>query len=144
MNIHGTKTPWDTTKIGFVTNFDPSFYTPEQAQMKFNALLKDKLKQMNTRTKTKIPHFRMIFSSPKMRNKETIISISTKAYAIEVKHEDSIQMLLVLKSLFRDTPTFVPFTMRTNSPKVSRRPSNSKHNSLLPTGPLSSNTCTQT
>lgn len=107
---------WDTTKIGFVTNFDPSFYTPDQAQMKFHELLKEKIKQMSTRTKTKIPHFRMTFSSPKMRI-ENNHTVSTKAYAIEVKHEDITKMLLVLKSLLQDTNTFVPFTLRSKFPE---------------------------
>ena len=107
---------WDTTKIGFVTNFDPSFYTPDQAQMKFNELLKEKVKLLNTRTKTKIPQFRMTFSSPKIRSENNNI-ISTKAYAIEVKHDDTTNMLQVLKSLLRDTPVFVPFNMRNKFPE---------------------------
>jgi hypothetical protein len=106
---------WDTTKIGFVTNLDPRFYTPDQAQMKFNKLLKEKIKQLNTRTKMKIPHFRMIFSSPKIRSENQ--TTTTKAYAIEVKHEDTTNMLQILKSLLRDTPTFVPFTMRNKFPE---------------------------
>jgi hypothetical protein len=48
---------------------------------------------------------------------ENNCTVSTKAYAIEVKHEDTTKMLLVLKSLLRDTPTFVPFTMRSKFPE---------------------------
>ena len=47
---HWNEDTWDTNKIGFVTKLDPSFYTPEQAHMKFTELLKDKIK------KTRNPH----------------------------------------------------------------------------------------
>jgi hypothetical protein len=107
---------WDTSKIGFVTKLDPSFYNPEQAHTKFTELLKEKIKKLETRTKIKIPLFRMVFASPKIRNSSNQ-TISTKAYAIEVKHEDTQAMLQTLKSLLRDTPVFVPFSMRHKFPE---------------------------
>ena len=78
---------WDTTKIGFVTKMDPNFYNPDQAHTKFTDYLKDQIKKIQGRTKIKIPQFRMVFSSPKIRN-DTNQTISTKAYAIEVKYDD--------------------------------------------------------
>jgi hypothetical protein len=106
---------WDTTKIGFVTKLDPNFYNPEQAYTKFTSYLKEQIKQLQGRTKIKIPKFRMVFSSPKIRNDKNQ-TISTKAYAVEVKHEDAMLMLQTLKSLLRDTPVFVPFSMRNKFP----------------------------
>jgi hypothetical protein len=85
---HWNEDTWDTNKIGFVTKLDPSFYNPEQAHTKFTDLLKDKIKKLETRTKIKIPLFRMVFASPKIRNDRNQ-TISTKAYAIEVKHEET-------------------------------------------------------
>jgi len=112
---HWTEDTWDTNKIGFVTKLDPSFYTPDQAHTKFTELLKEKIKKLETRTKIKIPLFRMVFASPKIRNSNNQ-TISTKAYAIEVKHEDTQAMLQTLKSLLRDTPVFVPFSMKYKFP----------------------------
>jgi hypothetical protein len=113
---HWNEDDWDTTKIGFVTKLDPNFYNPEQAQMKFTDYLKEQIKKIHGRTKLKIPQFRMIFSSPKIRNDKNQTT-STKAYAVEVKHNDSTLMLQTLKSLLRDTPVFVPFTMRNKFPE---------------------------
>jgi hypothetical protein len=113
---HWNEDTWDTNKIGFVTKLDPSFYNPDQAHTKFTELLKEKIKKLETRTKIKIPLFRMVFASPKIRNTSNQ-TISTKAYAIEVKHEDTQAMLQTLKSLLRDTPVFVPFSMRHKFPE---------------------------
>jgi hypothetical protein len=59
---------WDTTKIGFITKLDPNFYNPDQAHMKFTDYLKEQIKKTQGRTKIKIPQFRMVFSSPRIRN----------------------------------------------------------------------------
>ena len=107
---------WDTTKIGFITKLDPNFYNPDQAHMKFTDYLKERIKKIQGRTKIKIPQFRMVFSSPRIRNDKNQV-ISTKAYAIEVKQNDSTLMLQILKSLIRDKPVFVPFSMRNKYPE---------------------------
>jgi hypothetical protein len=107
---------WDTTKIGFVTKLDPNFYNPDQAHMKFTDHLKEQIKKTQGRTKIKIPQFRMVFSSPRIRNDKNQ-TISTKAYAIEVKQNDLTPMLQILKSLLRNTPVFVPFSMRNEFPE---------------------------
>ena len=113
---HWNEDTWDTNKIGFVTKLDPSFYNPDQAHTKFTELLKEKVKKLETRTKIKIPLFRMVFASPKIKNDRNQ-TISTKAYAIEVKYEETQTMLQILKSLLRDTPVFVPFSMRHKFPE---------------------------
>ena len=115
---HWTETDWDTVSIGFVTNIDPGFYNSEQAQARFHKILKDKYNATGalSRTKTKIPKFKMIFSSPSINSGPQQRRVSTKAYAIEVKHEDQILMIQVLKTLLRDTPTFVPYSMRYKYP----------------------------
>jgi hypothetical protein len=85
--------------------------------MKFTNYLKDQTKKIQGRTKIRIPQFRMVFSSPKIRN-DSNQTISTKAYAIEVKFKDSIPMLQTLKSLLSTTPSvFVPFSMRNKFPE---------------------------
>lgn len=106
-----TETQWDTTRIGFVTNYDPRFFNRTQAAAKFNEFLHSK----QLAKKTKIPLFRMVvFTSPKV--KHSTHTVSTKAYAIEVLQETSVQMLLILKTLLNSTPVFVPYTLRRKFP----------------------------
>jgi hypothetical protein len=103
-----TESQWETTRIGFITNYDPSFYNRTQAAAKFNAFLH------SLPGKTKIPKFRLVFTSPQVRHPTH--TVSTKAYAIEVLQEDSSSMLQVLKSLLNDTPAFVPYSYRKKYP----------------------------
>lgn len=68
---------WDTTRLGWITTINPTFYNREQAQSKFNEMLHSKL----LAKKVKIPTFRMSFVSPTIKIGEN--TISTKAYAVE-------------------------------------------------------------
>jgi hypothetical protein len=107
-----TETQWNTTRIGFVTNYDPSFYNRTQAQIKFNKYLHSKHQSKKNK---KIPLFRMVFTSPQV--KHSTHTVSTKAYAVEVLQEDAIQMTTVLRELLiTDTTAFVPYTMRHKYP----------------------------
>jgi hypothetical protein len=107
-----TETQWDTTRIGFVTNHDPSIYNRTQAQIKFNAYLHAQPQVK----KSKIPLFRMVFSSPQV--KHGTHTVSTKAYAIEVLQADAVQMVTILKALLTaDTTAFVPYSMRHKYPE---------------------------
>jgi hypothetical protein len=106
-----TETQWDTTRLGFVTNYDPSFFNRTQAAAKFNEFLHSR----SLAKKTKVPLFRMVFTSPQV--KHSTHTVSTKAYAIEVLHEDSVQMLQVLKTLLSSTPVFVPYSLRRKYPE---------------------------
>jgi hypothetical protein len=106
-----TETQWDTTRLGFVTNYDPSFFNRTQAAAKFNEFLHSQ----QLAKKTKIPLLRMEFTLPQV--KHTTHMVSTKAYAIEVLQEDSVQMLQVLKALLNSTPVFVPYSLRQKIPE---------------------------
>jgi hypothetical protein len=106
-----TETQWDTTRIGWITTINPTYYNREQAHIKFNEVLHSKL----LAKKVKIPKFRMSFVSPTVKKDGN--NISTKAYAVEIMAEDSVQMLLVLKTLLSDSMTsFVPYSMRGKYP----------------------------
>jgi hypothetical protein len=96
-----SETEWETTRICFVTNMDPSFYNCTQAHQKFNEMISGRSALKSTR-KLKIPQFRMVFSSPKVRHASH--TVSTKAYAIEVMQDTAAPMLDVLQTLFRETP----------------------------------------
>ena len=115
---HWLETEWDTVSIGFVTNLDPSFYTNQQAEAKFYSTLKKKYDDHAAlgRHKVKIPQFKMIFSSPTITTNQQR-RVSTKAYAIEVRQEDQLQMIQILKTLLRETATFVPYSMRYKYPE---------------------------
>ncbi len=104
------ETQWDTTRVGFVTGHDPSFFNRSQAAAKFNANLHSKL----LAKKIKIPIFRFAFTSSQVRH--TTHTVSTKAYAVKVLSEDSVMMLQVLKTLLGTTPEFVPYTLRRKYP----------------------------
>ena len=104
------ETQWDTSRVGFVTGHDPSFFNRSQAAAKFNAHLHSKL----LAKKIKISIFRFVFTSPQVRH--TTHTVSTKAYAIEVLSSDSVMMLQVLKSLVGTTAEFVPYTLRRKYP----------------------------
>ncbi|KAI2512753.1 hypothetical protein MHU86_1541 [Fragilaria crotonensis] len=105
------ETQWDTTRLGFVTGHDPSFFNRSQAAAKFNTHLHSK----PLANKIKIPIFRFVFTSPQIRH--ATHTVSTKAYAIEVLSEDSVKMLQVLKSLVGTTPEFAPYTLRRKYPE---------------------------
>ena len=108
-----TENQWDTTRLGWITTINPTFYNREQAQIKFNALLHSKF----LAKKVKIPPFRMTFVSPTVQLDGK--TISTKAYAIEVLSEDSVMMMQILKTLLgaSDT-TFVAYSMKGNFPNA--------------------------
>jgi hypothetical protein len=102
---------WDTTRAGFVTGHDPSFFNRSQAAAKFNANLHSKL----LAKKIKIPIFQFAFTpSPQVRH--ITHTVSTKAYAVKVLSKDSVMMLQVLKTLLRTTPEFVPYTLHCKDP----------------------------
>jgi hypothetical protein len=64
----------------------------------------------------KIPVFRLVFVSPTVKT-DANHAVSTKAYAIEILTENSVQMLLVIKTLLGEQKTsFVPYSMRAKFP----------------------------
>jgi hypothetical protein len=109
-----SETEWETTRIGFVTNMDPSFYNRTQAHQKFNEMIAVR-SALQSQRKLKIPQFRLAFSSPKVNHASH--TVSTKAYAIEVMQDNAVPMLEVLNTLFNGTPTFVAYNLRRKFPE---------------------------
>jgi hypothetical protein len=108
------ETQYDTTRIGWITNLNPSFYNREQAHIKFNAFLNSKLTGLTK--KWKIPQYRMVFVSPSAKN-ENGQTVSTKAYAIEVLEEDAVQTMQVIKTLIGEQLNmFVPYSLKAKFP----------------------------
>jgi hypothetical protein len=100
-----SETEWDTTRVRFVTNLDPSFYNCTQAHQKFSEILYTQ----ELARKAKIPQFCMVFASPQVCHASH--TVSTKAYAVEVLQENAAMMLQVLQTLLQNTPTFVPYSL---------------------------------
>ena len=108
------ETIWNTTQLGFIVGLDPQFYDPEQAAER---LAQDIKKHIIG--KPKIPHFRMAFCTPVAKiNDKGNTSVRTKAYAIETEKVNSMEMLSLLKKVYRETGEFVPFQMRSKYPEA--------------------------
>jgi hypothetical protein len=105
---------WDTSRIGWITTIDPTYYNREQAHIKFNNLLHSKLATL--KKKVKIPMFCMAFTSPSTKKDGN--NVSTKAYAIEILAENSVQMLQTFKTLLvgDKMAVFVPYSMKGKFP----------------------------
>ena len=109
-----SETEYDTTRIGWITNLNPTYYNREQAQIKFNTFLNTRLAGLTK--KVKIPQYRMVFVSPTTKT-ETGKTVTTKAYAIEVLSEDAVQSLQAIKSLLGDNVNmFVTYSMKSKFP----------------------------
>jgi hypothetical protein len=105
---------FDLTRIGWITSINPTYYIREQAQIKFNNLLHSTLTTLTR--KMKIPVFRLVFVSPMVKTDDDQ-TVSTKAYAIENLTENSVQMLLVIKTLLGEQKTsFVPYSTKAKFP----------------------------
>jgi hypothetical protein len=102
------ETDWDTIQLGFMFGIDPSFYDVDQATAKINADLQKEF------PRNKIPQFRLVFASPKVKFGRN--TYSTKAYAIESQRSTSREMISILKTVFKSTGAFVPFQMRQKHP----------------------------
>ena len=87
-----------------------------QAQVKCNTELRKRAEVTTANPKRiKIPQFRMVFSSVRA-DTQTGQKVATKAYSVEVCNADIILMMQTLKSYLKDTPVFVPYTMRRKFP----------------------------
>ena len=102
------ETEWDTIQLGFMFGIDPSFYDVDQATAKITADLQKEL------ARNKIPKFRLVFTSPKVKYGRA--TYSTKAYAIESQRSTSRELTAILKTAFKSTGAFVPFQMRQKHP----------------------------
>ncbi|KAI2498957.1 hypothetical protein MHU86_15520 [Fragilaria crotonensis] len=104
---------WNTTHLGFMVGLDPQYYDVDQATMKINNDIHQKF------PRTKIPAFRLVFSTPQIRNDQ--FYAVTKAYAIETEKANSLNMMQILKTTYQDTATYVPFQLRSKHPEAYAR-----------------------
>ncbi len=99
---------WDVQQLGFITGFNPKYYSNERATNMFRARL------CNALPRKKIPKFQVVLKSHRINHKER--TSSTQAYTIEVPTHVSSQMIPILKEVTQNTKEFVPFQMRKRNP----------------------------
>jgi hypothetical protein len=109
-----SETDWETTQLGFLYGVDPQFYDIDQATTKFTDTLRQALQR------TKIPKFRLVYCSPKIKSAKGQV-VRTKAYAIETMRVDREELNKLLKVAYKDSGTFVPFQMRARHPEAFER-----------------------
>ena len=106
-----SETDWDTNQLGFFYGIDPQFYDLDHATCKIQEVFKKNVPQ------AKVPKFRLVFCSPKVRtSRGNNRTIRTKVYAIETLQKDRDEMTQLLKRAYKDNDTFVPFQMRSRHP----------------------------
>lgn len=109
-----SETDWETTQLGFIYGLDPQFYDIDQATTKFTNTLRQALPRM------KIPKFRLVYCSPKIKTAKGRI-VRTKAYAVETLRADRDELSKQLKEAYKESGTFVPFQMRSRHPDAFER-----------------------
>ncbi len=104
---------WNTTHLGFMVGINPQYYDLDQATMKINDDIHKKF------PRTKVPPFRLVFSTPQIRTDQ--FHAVTKAYAIETEKSNSLSMMQILKTTYQDTAAFVSFQLRSKHPEAYTR-----------------------
>ena len=101
---------WDLHQVGFVTSFNPKYYSDTRVTNMFrNRLIK-------ALPKAKIPKFQMVFKTHRIDHNGR--KSNTQAYAIEVPTHMSPQLIPSIKAATKDTKEFVPFQMRRRNPEA--------------------------
>ena len=101
---HWDEQEWDLQQIGFVTGYNPKYYTNERVTTMFRARLAKAM------PKAKIPKFVMVLKTHRITHNER--KSTTQAYTIEVPSHTTQQMVPILKEATKDTKEFVTFRMR--------------------------------
>ena len=101
---------WDIQQVGFVTGFNPKYYSPERATTLFrNRLCK-------AMPRAKVPKFQLVLKTHRITYQDR--TSSTQAFAIETPSASVPQLLPIIKEVTKDTKEFVPFQMRRKNPEA--------------------------
>ena len=102
------KHEWDLHQVGFVTSFNPKYYSDNRVTNMFrNRLIK-------ALPKAKIPTLQKVLKSHCIDHNGR--KSGTQAYAIDVPTHMSPQLIPLIKEVTKDTKEFVPFQMRRRNP----------------------------
>jgi hypothetical protein len=99
---------WDVQQIGFVTGYNPKYYSPERATTLVRARL------CKAMPRAKVPKFQMVLKSHKINHQGRISS--TQAYTIEVPTNSVAQLIPIIKDVTKDTKEYVAFQLRRKNP----------------------------
>ncbi|KAI2495318.1 hypothetical protein MHU86_19217 [Fragilaria crotonensis] len=106
-----TEDVWNTTQLGFIQGLDPQYYDLAHATSKVATELK-----RHFPSKTKLPKFYLAFCTPTIKYKGK--DFRTKAYAIETEKSTSMEMLKILKLVYRESTDFTSFQLRNKHPEA--------------------------
>ena len=101
---------WDVQQIGFVTGFNPKFYTPERVITSFRARL------CKAKPKAKVPKFQMVLKTHRITHQER--TSTTQAFTIEVPTNSMPQLLTIIKEVTKKTKEYVAFQMCHRNPEA--------------------------
>ena len=101
---------WDLQQIGFVTGFNPKYYSNERVTAMFRTRL------IKATPRKKIPKFQMVLKSHRIDHNGR--KSNTQAYAIEVPTHAIPQLIPLLKEATNATKEFVTFQMRRRNPEA--------------------------
>ena len=101
---------WDVQQIGFVTGYNPKFYTPERVTRSFRARI------CKAKPKAKVPKFQMVLTTHKITHQGR--TSSTQAFTVEVASNTIPQLLSIIKDVTKETKEYVAFQMRRRNPEA--------------------------
>ena len=100
---------WDVQQIGFVTGFNPKYYTPERVTKSVRAYI------CKAMPKAKVPKFHAVLKSHKITHQGR--TSSTQAFTLEVPTHSVSQLLPIIKDVTKDTKEYVAFQLRRRNPE---------------------------
>ena len=107
---HWDEHEWDLQQIGFVTGYNPKYYTNDRVTNMFrNRLTK-------AQPRVKVPKFTMVLKSHRITYNGR--KSNTQAYTIEVPSHTAKQLIPIIKESTKDTKEFVTFQMRRRNPEA--------------------------
>ena len=101
---------WDVQQIGFVTGFNPKFYTSERARDVFRARI------CRAAPRAKAPKFQFVLNSQRIQFNDR--TSSTQAFSVEVPSHQSPQLVEALKAVTTTSRAFASSKMRRKSPEA--------------------------
>jgi hypothetical protein len=101
---------WDVQQIGFVTGFNPKYYTPA----KVTSDIHTRLTQSNGMPRAKVPKFQTVLKTHKILHKGR--TSSTQAFTVEVPSHSAPRLVTLMKAATKDTKDYVSFQMRRRNP----------------------------
>ena len=101
---------WDVQQIGFVTGYNPKYYTPERVTNCIRARI------CKAMPRAKVPKFQTVLKTHKILHQGR--TSSTQAFTIELPTHSVPQFIPILKDVTKNTQEYVAFQMRRRNPEA--------------------------